>query len=57
MREGHAEPPPVDRAADDPEPDRPQPYSPPRVTSLGTLAELTAGNFAGDGGDISAYQS
>jgi hypothetical protein len=56
MNERHAEPAPVDRTADRAEPG-PPPYAPPAVTPLGTLAELTAGDFSGDGGDISSYQS
>jgi hypothetical protein len=56
MNERHAEPAPVDRAADRAEPGVP-PYVPPAVTPLGTLAELTAGNFISDGADVSSYQS
>jgi hypothetical protein len=32
-------------------------YTPPTVTVLGTIAELTRGVNFGDGGDLHAYQS
>jgi hypothetical protein len=57
MTEGPAAPSAADRATDGAEPDQDPPYAPPQLTRLGTLAELTAGTFTGDGGDISAYQS
>jgi hypothetical protein len=57
MRERPVEPSAVERTVTGAEPHAATPYSPPRMTPLGTLAELTAGSFGGSGADISVYQS